>query len=95
MPRHALRVDDSQQSIVDALRKAGVAVEIVGRPLDLLCAVCVPGSQYARMVLIEVKDDDGRLTKAQVEFLARWPGEAHVVRSPTEALKACLGESMD
>lgn len=91
--RHALRVDDCQQSIVDALRKAGVAVEVVGRPLDLLCAVRGPEGSW-RSLLLEAKDDDGRLTKAQIEFLARWPGEAHVVHGPIEALKACFGEAM-
>lgn len=87
--RHALRVDDCQQAIVDALRKIGVAVEIVGRPLDLLCAVRGPDGSW-RQVLLECKDQDGRFTKAQAEFLARWPGEIHIVRSPKEAIEACL-----
>lgn len=91
--RHALRVDDCQQSIVEALRRAGVAVEVVGRPLDLSCAVRDPGGSW-RHLYMECKDDDGRLTKAQIEFLARWPGEVHIVHSPIEALNACFGDSM-
>ena len=91
--RHALRTDDGQQAIVAALRRAGVAVEVVGRPLDLLCAVRDPVGSW-RTLYIECKDDDGRLTKPQIEFLARWPGETHIVRSPTEALRACFGEAM-
>ena len=91
--RHALRVDDCQGEIVKALRAAGVAVEVVGRPLDLACAVRNPDG-FWRTLYVECKDDDGRLTKAQVEFINRWPGEIYIVRSPTEALKACLGKAM-
>ena len=92
--RHALRTDDCQKAIVDALRRAGVAVEVVGRPLDLACAVRDPSGSW-RTFYVECKDDDGRLTKAQADFLDRWPGEVHIVRSPTEALRACFGRSMD
>ena len=91
--RHALRVDDCQKPIVDALRRAGVAVYVVGLPLDLLCAVRRSDGSWGTL-LLEVKDDDGRITKTQAEFMATWPGEFHVVRSETEALRACFGESM-
>jgi len=91
--RHALRTDDSQKPIVDALRAAGIAVYVIGLPLDLLCAVRDPRGSW-RHVLLEVKDVDGRFTKQQAEFMAEWPGEIHVVRSPEEALKACLGRLM-
>ena len=42
---------------------------------------------------MEVKNPDGKnaLTKDQVEFIARWPGKIHVVRSAEEAIKAALG----
>ena len=94
--RHAARTDDCQKPIVDALRRAGVAVYVVGLPLDLLCAVRDPGQSYGyRTVLLEVKDEDGRFTKTQAEFMATWPGEFHVVRSETEALKACFGAAME
>lgn len=94
--RHALRTDDSQQAIVEALRAAGVKVKVVGLPLDLLCAVRDPSVPWGyRTLLIECKDDDGRLTKQQIEFLAEWPGEVHVVRRPQDALRACLGRLME
>jgi hypothetical protein len=93
--RFALRVDDCQKAIVDALRHAGVKVCVVGRPLDLLCAVPNPGGSLPyRTVLLECKDEDGSFTKPQAEFLSEWPGEYHVVRSPSEALRACFGDSM-
>ena len=66
---------------------------VVGLPLDLLCAVRRPDGSWGTL-LLEVKDDDGRITKTQAEFMATWPGEFHVVRSETEALRACFGESM-
>ena len=91
--RHALRKDDCEAEIVRALRAAGVAVEVVGRPVDLSCAVRGPDGSW-RHIYIEVKDDDGRLTKAQVEFIARWPMDVPIVRSPSEALKACFGKAM-
>ena len=92
--RHALRVDDCQKPIVDALRRAGVAVYVVGLPLDLLCAVRRSDGSWGTL-LLEVKDEDGRFTKTQAEFMSTWPGEFHVVRSETEALKACFGAAME
>ncbi len=91
--RHALRVDDCQAEIVKALRAAGVAVEVVGRPVDLSCCVRDKDGVWHH-VYLECKDDDGRLTKAQIDFIARWPGELHIVRTPQEALEACFGSYM-
>ncbi len=84
--RHAARTDDNQPAVVDALRAIGAKVIYIKLPLDLL--VWFRG----RTLLVEVKDDDGRLTKQQVEFLATWPGEAHVVRGPEEAITAVVGK---
>jgi hypothetical protein len=86
----AARVDDNQTGIVDALRAVGVSVEIIGKPVDLL--LCHRGET----LLMEVKNPDGkdRLTKDQVEFIARWPGKVHIVHSIDEALRAVLGEAM-
>jgi hypothetical protein len=39
--RKAARVDDNQGVIVDALRRAGISVEIIGKPVDLL--ICCRG----------------------------------------------------
>lgn len=90
MTRYALRKDDCEKPIVDALRAAGVAVEVVGRPLDLSVAVRGADGKW-RTFYIECKDDDGRFTQAQIEFMARWPGEIHVCRSPEQAIRAALG----
>ena len=86
--RRAAKVDANQAEIVDGLRRCGISVEFIGKPVDLL--VCCRGETS----LLEVKTEDGRLTKDQVEFLARWPGRVHVVRTLNEALKALLGERL-
>lgn len=88
--RRAANIDKNQPSIVDGLRKLGIAVEIIGKPVDLLV--------YHRGVtsLVEVKNPDGfdRLTKDQVEFIARWPGKVHIVRSLEEAVRAIIGNEV-
>lgn len=42
---------------------------------------------------MEIKNPDGKntLTKDQIEFIARWPGKIHIVRSPEEAVAAVIG----
>jgi hypothetical protein len=86
--RRAAKIDDNQPAIVEALKRVGVAVEYIKKPVDLL--VCHRGET----ALVEVKNPDGgdRLTKDQIEFIARWPGKIHVVRSVEEALEAVLGK---
>lgn len=90
--RRAARTDYTQQAIVDRLRQCGVSVEVIGKPLDLL--VCCRGETS----LVECKSpkDVHRmagegLTKAEVEFISRWPGKIHIVASPDEAVRAVLG----
>jgi hypothetical protein len=84
--RHAARTDASQAEVVKALRAIGAQVYYVKLPLDLLVAY------RSRTFLVEVKEDGGRMTKEQSEFLAVWTGEAHVVRSPEEAVRVAIGE---
>lgn len=89
--RRAAKVDSNQAAIVEALRRISVNVEPIGKPVDLL--ICHRGETS----LMEVKNPDGRdqITKDQAEFLARWPGRVHIVRSVDEALRAVLGKDMD
>lgn len=86
--RRAAKVDDNQSDIVKALRAIGVSVEHIKKPVDLL--ICHLGVTS----LMEIKNPDGRdqLSKDQVEFIARWPGQIHIVRSVTEAIAAVLGK---
>lgn len=86
--RRAAKQDANQPDIIDRLRRCGVSVEVIGKPVDLL--ICHQG----RTELMEVKNPDGKdaITKEQAEFLERWPGVVHVVRSPDEAVRAVLGD---
>lgn len=86
MSRRAARRDANEAEVIKALRKVGAQVYVVGLPVDLL--VAHRGVNH----LVEVKDEHGRLTKAQEEFMAWWPVPVHVVRSPAEAVAAVLGK---
>ena len=83
--RHAARTDATQAEVVKALRAIGCSVYYIKLPVDLL--VC----HRKETMLVEVKEEGGRLTKQQVEFIARWPGRVEVVRGPQEAVNAVLG----
>jgi len=86
--RRAAKVDGNQADVVDALRKAGIAVRsmaAVGQGFpDLLCAF------RDVLVLLEVKDgslppSERKLTKQEAEFVAAWP-KTYVVTSGDEAV---------
>lgn len=86
--RHAARTDPTMTEVMKALRAIGVSVYYCKLPLDLL--VC----HRKETMLIEVKEDGGRLTQVQETFLQTWPGRVHIVRSPSEAVAAVLGSAM-
>ena len=88
--RRAAKVDATQAAIVQALRSVGVQVEVIKQPVDLL--LCHRGETS----LMEVKNRDGRdqLTKAQIEFIARWPGKIHIAHGPQEAVEMVLGKAI-
>lgn len=72
---------------MDALRKCGVSVEVIGRPVDLLLY-----SRKNGMLLMEVKNPvKGSLTKDQEEFIKKWPGKVHIVETVDEALQVAVG----
>ena len=82
------KVDANQGEIVKALKSVGVSVEVIKKPVDLM--ICCRGETS----LMEVKNPDGKdtITKEQADFIARWPGKIHIVRTPMEAVKAAVGE---
>ncbi len=81
-PPHVGRtVDLNQKEIVDALRKAGISVEIIGHPLDLLCGYNVTN------VLLEIKRPGEKpRTKKQKDFFKNWKGQARIVETAEEAI---------
>lgn len=84
--RHAARVDATQAEIVKALRAIGCEVVVIGLPVDLMVW------HRNAIHLVECKTPEGRLTKYQVEFVEKWPGPVHIVRSPSEAVGAVVGQ---
>ena len=81
--RHAARVDENQKSVVDALRKAGAYVWIIGLPVDLL--VGYKGHTF----LVEIKSTSKkRLTGLQADFFENWAGGTLArIDSPEAALR--------
>ncbi len=81
------RVDKNQAQIVEALRKRGYQVFIVGHPVDLLIA------KHGMDILVEVKDPkkkghEDEYTPAQKKFLKEWQGRPIVtLRTVEDALK--------
>jgi hypothetical protein len=86
--RRAARTDSNQQAIVQALRAVGALPYYIKEPCDLIVGY------RGKNTLLEIKNRDGKdqLTKAQVEFIATWPGQIEVVYTVEEALKAVIGE---
>lgn len=91
--RHRPRVDRNHAEVVDALRKIGATVQSLaalgGGVPDLLV------SRHGRTVVFEVKDGKlppsrRALTHDELEWLAEWQGEKHVVLSAEEAVELML-----
>ncbi len=86
MPKYGAATDANQQEIVDALRKIGCTVLVIGRPLDLLVGL------RKRNFLFEVKranvsPSQKKKTKAQREFFKTWEGQARIVETAEEAIR--------
>jgi hypothetical protein len=79
-PRHNAKVDLNQKEIIHALEKIGCTVEVIGRPVDLLCGY------RKKNFLIEVKTKTGKPTPAQELFFETWKGQFRTVRTVDEAL---------
>ena len=81
--RHAARVDENQKTIVDALRKAGAYVWIIGLPVDLLVGY------KNHTFLVEIKSTSKkRLTGLQADFFENWSGSTLArIDSPEAALR--------
>lgn len=75
------QLDANHRDIRAGLEAVGATVDAKG-PLDLL--VGFRGANY----LLEVKTAKGKLRASQERFLDRWKGQAVVVRTMDEALKA-------
>lgn len=84
--RRAARIDATQPAIVDALERIGATVQSLAA-VGNGCPDILVGFR-GRNVAMEVKTSTGRMRPEQVKWLRAWRGEAHVVRSVEDALRA-------
>lgn len=63
-------------------------MEYIKLPFDLV----IFNPRKRETAFVEVKTEDGRLTKSQEDFISRWPGRIFVVRSPEDAVRQVIGE---
>lgn len=89
--RRKAKIDDNQNEIVDALRKAGCSVTPTGGVGKGFPDIIVGRNDLN--YLLEIKDGNKppsaqKLTADQVKWHKRWKGQAKVVTSVTEAFKA-------
>ena len=74
------RTDANAEAILSAMEQAGASI-YRGGPLDAIAGI------RGENVLIEIKTARGRLRASQKAFLARWKGQAFVVRTVEDGLK--------
>jgi hypothetical protein len=66
--RRIHRTDSSQTAIVKALRKAGVLVKVIGRPVDLACRLpSYPPGMFKLLECKTVEKGDYKPSKKQQE----------------------------
>lgn len=86
--KYAHRVDENQKDIVAALRRFGASVSLLhkvgGGIPDLL--VGYHGVNFLLECKLPLKSS--KLNDKQVKWHSEWKGQAQVVRSPQEALRA-------
>lgn len=86
--RQIHRKDSTQDEIVEALRKVGVAVaslnSVGGGIPDLLCSI------RSYTCLVECKAPGGKLRKEQVTFMEKWPGDIWIAESAAQAVDKVL-----
>ena len=79
------RADDNQQEIVDALRDIGVSVLVLSQ-VGFGCPDLLIGWRKNNY-LLEIKTENGKLRKSQIEFFDTWKGRVFIVRSVDEAIE--------
>ena len=86
--RRAARVDANQIAVVKALRQAGATVQhlhnVGGGCPDLVAGL------RGRNILLEVKMPGKGLNELETDWFCGWAGQAHVVRSPEEAVRVVM-----
>jgi hypothetical protein len=86
MRKYSHKVDSNQAEIVRALRDIGASVLVLSR-VGRGCADLAVGFRGLTYFL-EIKNDKGKLTPAEQEFMEEWNGHYAIVRTVDEALAA-------
>lgn len=88
--RGALKVDANQAAIVEALRKTGATVHLIGG-IGGGCPDLLVG-RLGLNILLEVKNPEGRnrVDEKQAEWIANWRGQCAIVRDEFEAMAVML-----
>lgn len=84
IPKYAAKRDSNEKRIVDALRGVGATVMHLSSPgmPDLLVG------WRDTTFLLEVKTVKGTLTEPEQDFFKTWRGQAAIVRSVDDAMRA-------
>jgi hypothetical protein len=84
---HALKVDDNQEDVIDALEGVGASVLRL-QGLERGCPDLCVGFRNVDF-LMEIKGEDGRVAKHQIDWHHHWHGRpVTIVRTVEEALIA-------
>ena len=89
--RHDARNDANQPTIIKALEAIGCRVLIIRWPTDLVVS---GGKLGEENLFLECKMPGEKLTKAQANFFAYWPGRKAIVLNEREAIEAVLGKEI-
>lgn len=85
------RVDANQMAVVEALRGMGAGVTLLHR-VGYGCPDLLVGFR-GRNFLFEVKIPKGRVKATQEAWFHNWPGQAHIVRTPEEAIRTVMAHA--
>ena len=88
---YSRRVDANQIAVVEALRQIGASVTLLHR-VGYGCPDLLVGLA-GRNILLEVKVPKGAVRATQEEWFKNWRGQAHVARTPEEAIKIVLAHA--
>ena len=80
----AAKIDKNQPDIVKAFRAMGASVHILSTVGDGFpdLAIGIRGKTF----LVEVKTEEGKLTKDQVKWHDEWKGQKVIIRGVDEAI---------
>ena len=85
MPRYAVRVDNSAQSIVDCLTALGFYVHRTSVPVDALV------SKAGQVWTVEFKTGKAKLTPAQERYRQNAKAPVHILRDVAGAMEWAKG----